>query len=1045
MFLIVNICPDSVHAKSHYGIQQDSIEASTVLEKAKEYFNLKQYNKAIGLIEKYLPTFVVTAENGILVYLQVELSKNHKRLKNFDASLIHGKQALHLAHKASKYKYLLQGLSLKAIGDLYLTKKTLDSALVYLEKASDAFIKAENWEQAAFCNVGRGTGNFRKGNYKAMGSCLSLALEIADNHLLPENRVYTILFQLFGVLNYKNGDFDQALEIALKSVDLTHKQPKLDTAKLAYSYNNVAAIYAKKGDQGNAIQYYQLALGLHEQQGVNPQEIANTYNNLGLNYLRIGEFDKSIAHLSKSLFILEYPKLLKGRQHYSCLNNIAIGFLEKKAFDSANFYISKVFKLYKQSDTWDGLPHHTMGIMLIEMQDYSNALQQLKKAANWYEQQPTINKYDLAEVYKDLALTYFLMEDFPTALNWVNKTMSILDINNNKEGVALVAEWEKAQSKETLLRILHLEAKIKKQIAQNNNISDTTVLAYFDKTIMLVDFLRTRYKSEYSKLNLSRRVVPIFENSVEVALNLYNNTENEVYFEKAFQLAEKNKGLFLFESIKKLVAKRNGFIPDSLLDLEHKLQVNLSFYQRNIAEGLKKTSNREDGKINFWRDKVLKLNNSIDSLEQVFISEFSEYHYATYNQENIILDQVRQTILNSENEVLVSYLFGEKHIYIFGISRKQLVFDVLPVSAKFNEQLTIFTQQINHPPSSVNAGEGFQNFVKSSHFLYKKLLSNVISKFNVPSIEKLIVIPDHTLNYLPFESLISQIPNSNKTDYSSQNLNYLVNQFNINYAFSTTTLLRNKQSMVITPEKYLAGFAPSFEDEFITANRNCRIGKLYSLRCSNQEINEIINLANGTSFNAYRASKANFVNNASSYGVLHLATHACVDENDPMMNRIYFTDDFVTTYELFSMRLNANMVVLSACDTGSGKLFRGEGVMSLSRGFAYAGCPSLLTSLWSVDDCATSNIMISFYKFLATGISKGEALFKAKNEYLLNQGRSNTHPYYWAAFIHVGDDRPIEFTKSNRSFFLLLIIPFLILLLFFSYQRISKKRQLIGY
>ena len=111
------------------------------------------------------------------------------------------------------------------------------------------------------------------------------------------------------------------------------------------------------------------------------------------------------------------------------------------------------------------------------------------------------------------------------------------------------------------------------------------------------------------------------------------------------------------------------------------------------------------------------------------------------------------------------------------------------------------------------------------------------------------------------------------------------------------------------------------------------------------------------------------------------------------------------------MKLNADLAVLSACNTGIGDVMRGEGIMSLARGFMYAGCPSIVMSLWSVNDEASSSIMEGFYRNLAEGVDKDEALRQAKIAYLDKTGRRDAHPYFWAAHVLIGDTE--SFTRRG--------------------------------
>jgi CHAT domain-containing protein len=171
---------------------------------------------------------------------------------------------------------------------------------------------------------------------------------------------------------------------------------------------------------------------------------------------------------------------------------------------------------------------------------------------------------------------------------------------------------------------------------------------------------------------------------------------------------------------------------------------------------------------------------------------------------------------------------------------------------------------------------------------------------------------------------------------------------------------------------------------------------------------------NGVKLVGIDAIESKFKQSANHYGVLHLAMHALIDDKKPMYSKLAFslvedgTDDgFLNAYELYNMELSAELVVLSACETGYGKLEKGEGMMSLAHAFTYAGCPSIVMSQWLADDKATAQLMKLFYKNLATGCSKDEALQKAKIEFISDADEVRQNPAFWAGFVVMGDTSPL--------------------------------------
>ena len=187
--------------------------------------------------------------------------------------------------------------------------------------------------------------------------------------------------------------------------------------------------------------------------------------------------------------------------------------------------------------------------------------------------------------------------------------------------------------------------------------------------------------------------------------------------------------------------------------------------------------------------------------------------------------------------------------------------------------------------------------------------------------------------------------------------------FSIGYQYSASLIAAGEKKWPEKTETETArfvGFAPNFGGGIAEA-RTCSDDMLYSLQCNEREVTAISEIMGGEAFTAARAGLDGFARRAESCRILHLATHACVDDTGNGLNKIYLSDGDLTQYELDNLRLNADLTVLSACNTGMGQLLKGEGMMSLTRSFMLAGSKSVLTSLWSVDDCATSDIMVNYY------------------------------------------------------------------------------------
>ena len=175
-----------------------------------------------------------------------------------------------------------------------------------------------------------------------------------------------------------------------------------------------------------------------------------------------------------------------------------------------------------------------------------------------------------------------------------------------------------------------------------------------------------------------------------------------------------------------------------------------------------------------------------------------------------------------------------------------------------------------------------------------------------------------------------------------------------------------------------------------------------------------------------QATKLNFVNQASKAKVLHLATHGKANDEVGDYAFLAFTNLQNTTdfklynRELYNLDLDVEMVALSACETGIGELKKGEGIISLARGFSYAGAKSIITTLWRVNGTQTQELMQKFYKNLKNGQTKSKALRMVKINFITNHPQA-ANPFFWAAFVPIGDMQSINFVSYNCWRYLILV------------------------
>jgi CHAT domain-containing protein len=278
----------------------------------------------------------------------------------------------------------------------------------------------------------------------------------------------------------------------------------------------------------------------------------------------------------------------------------------------------------------------------------------------------------------------------------------------------------------------------------------------------------------------------------------------------------------------------------------------------------------------------------------------------------------------------------------------------------------------------------------------------------------MILIPDNVLNYIPFEIL------------TDENERHLLEEFEISYSGSARIFLElRNEFFAYDSEHNWVGFAPVYKED-------------RRLSSSEDEIRLIADRMDGDIYLGDQAVTDNFYEINRDYSVLHLAMHAEIDNNNPEYSKLIFADTILTSSEISLSQIRTNLAVLSACNTGFGKLEKGEGVMSMARAFHLSGVPSVVMSLWKVPDRETQKIMLYFYDHLLEGDSKSLALKKAKLDYLKEtKDPVLRHPYYWAGFVINGNTQSLDVNKESTHIFV--GISFLVLALMAGLAYAKKK------
>ena len=399
----------------------------------------------------------------------------------------------------------------------------------------------------------------------------------------------------------------------------------------------------------------------------------------------------------------------------------------------------------------------------------------------------------------------------------------------------------------------------------------------------------------------------------------------------------------------------------------------------------------------------------------VLETQYPNYYQLKYATRLATVTNV-QSQLSSE-EAVVSYFIGDSSWYAFTVTQHRYQVTTLANDTSLNQRIRSL-RQVLHPDSASHVA-----FPQLASGLYEQLLAPIANDSLLVDIKRLTIIPDGAVGYLPFDLLLTQ-PVADNADY--RDLPYLMRDFTIRYGYSATWLFHPFSRTERPVQNQYIAFAPSYRGT-LDSTQQLALGRFRDqigpLRFNQQEATDIQRYLSGVSLVNQSAVERRFKEEANQYSIIHLAMHALVDDENPLYSRLVFTPDptdtledgYLHAYELYDMELSASLAVLSACETGYGKLEQGEGIMSLARAFAYAGCPSIVMSHWLVDDAASAQLMNYFYKYLSEGLLQDEALRQAKLSYLQSASLQKAHPFFWSNFVLVGEAAPIISTNTSST------------------------------
>ena len=794
---------------------------------------------------------------------------------------------------------------------------------------------------------------------------------------------------------YENqfGKTNQAISSYEKAWQVYQKYKLSDYDISEYCLKPLGNLYTIIGDYDNAentIKQYYFIAGAEKNQS---QKIAAILN-LSNVYQNTGRINEAIDLLEQTIKTEKLTAVQKGNLFNNLGNNYVLSYKNPafskpipdifKKLESSYFAAIQLLQSDKTQNETMANCYRNLSALNIQWQNTELANSYFEKAKKYFLATPNLSPRKLAKFNYEEANLLFQQQKYAEASAIVSSVFKTL-IPNYSNKNSILPNPNSLYAETILLDAMDLQAEIFVEQNQFKKALETYALSF-----QIEDLFANLLVYENSKIINQIRIRNRTEKCISIYDFLFKKDGKTRYLESAFQLSERTKSGVLksYLSNKKRASREEKLYLEQLQNCNNEI-----------------VKEQQKGDL----ANVSKINESIKKQNELMLSLKKIREKNQVNSTGNI--DVKSLLLKLEKDkaIMVEYFSGLDKMYIFTLANQRIKLDFYWDNHTATPRIISFLDYFSDANKIAGNISGYNHYGNS---LYKMLKLPTNATY-----QNLVIIPDGILYFLPFEALITK--ESTTTNFAK--MHYLLNDFRIAYNNSAGFYLNAKP--ISSNKQTVLGIFPVFEKTN------------YELAFSKAEMQYIKNNFDGLYFENSKANFDSFKKNAAKYSVLHLSTHASSGDTQTPAS-IKFYDREILYSELYNLNINTDLVVLSACETGIGKLYKSEGAMSVARGFQFAGAQNLLFSLWKVNDYTTSIFMASFYKNIKNDESYFEANANAKLNFLKDKSISNAKksPYYWSAFVYYGGTETAE-KPTNYYFYILGLLILIGLFLVFNHFR----------
>lgn len=886
------------------------------------------------------------------------------------------------------------------LGDVYRRLRTHEESLFYYVKTEQLYrnLPAYTRQPLDLADIQIDRARVYSQMYEPQRAIAAYdsSLVVFRNHYGEEHGVVANTLMNSAIDLMKSGLYNDAEKRLLKAFDIFKVVSDSTSKDFGRIYSNLGYLYRKRGDYGRSLTYGKKALEiklLHYDK--NHPSVATYQRNIGKALLALNRKEEAIPYFMEAYRIVNQRLGPEHQNTVGALGELADAYAESGAFEQALKIYKRTGKMLEKSHP----PTHpyrvaytfNVGMLHEDRGDYDEAILAYQKARKDLSAAPEPPAILLADAEEQIARAYMKAGQPGDALFYIDTALarlapSLVEIRNATDKRLPVM-----QAEANVLELLETRAEA---YAQRALAGDTLeALNTIEFAVLVVKKLRESYPTEQARQFLRNEVSDLYELGVLLAHRLYQSSGNADYLNRALELSDAAKSGMLKDNFREQQARALAGIPESEAERVEQLAAELrdrrSEYGKSVSETT--TKRLSDAAIAYQ-----------DAETQLRI-KYPKYAFLKGSNNGLNIKEIQTTL--KSNEVFIDYVLVDSYCFIHVVRNEGIEGFEIALPEDFYDNLKSTINAFRNPELNSKSNQGYTIAVLEE--LYASLFELI--RPQLAGKDALLISPWGVLHQLPFAALVQ----SETHDKDYRTADYLVKDYAISYHSNISLLLQNpafgKDRSAL--EKQLLGVAPEFGtttgEALADATRQNNLAKLPFAAI---ELAGISSYFSAMLLEGQGATEASFVEQSNNYRMLHLASHGLLNNDEPLSSGIYFSasgdpasDDFLSAAEIYGLDLSADLAVLSACNTGAGRLQSGEGVLSLAHAFQYAGCKSVVASSWLANDQSTADITTEFYAQLTQGMPKNEALRQAKLHYLETADALSAHPFFWAGLTLRGD------------------------------------------